>query len=82
MLYLGRRPTPAGNWSGALGAEANLFGFTGNLYGRRIKVFLKNRLRSDIKFKTMAALLRQIRRDEIRARFSGGSLSRRKGECV
>ncbi|MCX6349665.1 MAG: riboflavin biosynthesis protein RibF [Candidatus Aureabacteria bacterium] len=82
MLYLGRRPTPAGNWSGELGAEANLFGFTGNLYGRRIKVFLKNRLRSDIKFKTMAALLRQIRRDEIRARFSGGSLSRRKGECV
>lgn len=71
MLYLGRRPTLAGNWSGEVVAEAHLFGFSGDLYGRRIKVFLKRRLRSDIKFKTMAALLRQIRRDAKRARSSG-----------
>lgn len=81
MFYFGRRPTIAGGWSGAASAEAHLFGFAGNLYGRRIKVFLIGRLRSDIRFKTMAALLRQIRRDAARARGRGG-LARRKGDSA
>jgi len=80
MLYLGRRPTLAGDWSGPLVAEAHLFGFAGNLYGRRIKVFLIKRLRNDIKFKTLATLLRQIRRDAKRARSAAGRLTRRKGD--
>ncbi len=80
MFYLGRRPTLPGRRPGEVVAEAHLFDFAGNLYGRRIKVFLKRRLRRDIKFKTITALLGQIRRDETRARFSAKRLSRRKGD--
>ncbi len=67
LLYLGeaptfpptRRPYPA---------EAHIFGWEGNLYGARIKVWLKKKLREDIKFDNIACLLERIRADENAAR--------------
>ncbi len=61
MLYLGTRPTFSG---GGMMAEAHIFGRRGGLYRRRIKVFLKKRVRGDIKFDDSAKLLERIRKDE------------------
>ncbi len=50
------------------GVEAHLFDFTGDLYGRWIRVLLIERLRGEDKFSSQQALVDQIRRDVARAR--------------
>jgi riboflavin kinase/FMN adenylyltransferase len=64
LTYIGKRPTFG---RGRLHVEAYLFSFRGNLYGRRLRVRLLRRLRSDRKFPNSAALARQIGRDVSRA---------------
>lgn len=50
------------------GVEAHLFGFDGDLYGRRIRVELVEWLRAERRFPSAEALVEQIRRDVERAR--------------
>jgi len=50
------------------GLEAHLFDFHGDLYGRRLEVCFVRRLRSEIKFPNVQALVEQIARDAANAR--------------
>lgn len=63
ILYIGTRPTFSLGEESRIMAEALIFGWRGSLYHRRIKVFLKKRMRGDIKFKDATALLKQIKLD-------------------
>lgn len=68
MLYVGSSPTFPSDGRQEVIAEAYIFDWIGALGGRRIKVYLKKRLREDITFPNAGALSRQIRKDEERAR--------------
>ncbi len=46
-----------------LGIEAHLLGFSKELYGRNLRLTLVKRLRDEIKFPSVAALVEQIRKD-------------------
>ena len=48
--------------------EAHLFGFDGDLYGRRIEVALHAYIREERKFDDVDALIAQMREDEAEAR--------------
>ena len=48
--------------------EAHLFGFDGDLYGRRIEVALHAYIREEKKFDGADALVAEMKRDEVRAR--------------
>lgn len=65
VANLGRRPTVDGT---RLLLEAHLFDFTGDLYGRHLRVQLIEYLRQEKKFDGLAALQAQIARDCARAR--------------
>lgn len=65
VAYLGRRPTVDGE--GDL-LEAHLFDFSGDLYGRRLRVALVDFLREDRRFDGLPALQAQIAADGDRAR--------------
>ncbi|HLW73586.1 MAG TPA: bifunctional riboflavin kinase/FAD synthetase [Gammaproteobacteria bacterium] len=62
--YIGRRPAAGGV---ELMLEAHLPGFTGELYGRRLKVELLQRLREDRHFDSLDALAEQMRKDSTAA---------------
>jgi len=47
--------------------EVHVLGFSGNLYGRRVRVFFERHLRPETRFPDAAALARQIRADIARA---------------
>jgi riboflavin kinase/FMN adenylyltransferase len=65
VAYLGPRPTVDG--AGDL-LEAHLFDFSGDLYGRRLRVALVDFLREDRRFDGLPALQAQIAADGDRAR--------------
>jgi riboflavin kinase/FMN adenylyltransferase len=65
VANIGRNPTFGAN---ARTVEAHLFDFAGDLYGRRCRVALIERLRGEIAFPSAEALAAQIRRDAERAR--------------
>ena len=68
MLNIGRRPTfPELAQKGSV-AELHLFDFAGSLYGRRAEVAFGPRLRAERRFASVAALQRQLHRDEKAAR--------------
>ncbi len=46
-----------------LGIEAHLLGYEGQLYGRKLRIALVKRLRGEIKFGSVAALVEQIGKD-------------------
>ena len=48
--------------------EANLFGFDGDLYGRKIEISLHGFIRDEQKFEDVAALAARMREDEAVAR--------------
>jgi riboflavin kinase/FMN adenylyltransferase len=66
VASLGVRPTLAGGGEPLL--EAHLFGFDGDLYGRRIEVEFVAKLRDEEKFADLAALRAQMDRDAAGAR--------------
>ncbi len=47
----------------ALRSESYLFDFEGNIYGRRVRIELKERLREEVRFDTLDALKAQIAKD-------------------
>lgn len=65
MLNLGTRPTVGGS---GLRVEVHLFGFQGDLYGRRLQVEFVRRLRAERAFPDLDALARQLHQDERDAR--------------
>ena len=60
MSNLGRRPSVGG---GRRLLETHLFGFAGDLYGRRVKVRLLQRIRGEERYPTVDDLRRAIERD-------------------
>lgn len=62
MLYIGSRPTL--EEGGKRVIEANLFDFEGDLYGKRLRIIFKHRIRGDIKFSSRELLRQQIARDK------------------
>jgi riboflavin kinase/FMN adenylyltransferase len=65
VASLGVRPTFG---AGERLLEVNLFDFKGNLYGRRLRVEFVRRQRSERKFGSVDALVRQMQADAARAR--------------
>jgi riboflavin kinase/FMN adenylyltransferase len=65
VANFGNRPTFAGtDWR----FETFLFDFSGDLYGRHLRVALVDFIRPDATFDSAEALVRQMREDEVRAR--------------
>jgi riboflavin kinase/FMN adenylyltransferase len=60
VANVGRRPTFGG---GALGLEAHLLDWSGDVYGRRLRVWFAIRLREERTFPSPGALVEQIRSD-------------------
>ena len=70
MMNIGTRPTFDGD---ATTLEVNIFGFSGDIYGRKICVEFVSRLRKERKFASAARLAEQLRldRDEAVRRLAG-----------
>lgn len=66
-VSVGRRPTFYGD-DGARLVEVHLLGFSGDLYGRVMRVTLHRRLRAQREFDDVAALVRQLHEDVARTR--------------
>jgi riboflavin kinase/FMN adenylyltransferase len=62
-MSLGHRPTFYERPSGAPLLECNLVDFTGDLYGEAVKVRFVKRLRGEVKFDSVDALVHQMGRD-------------------
>lgn len=75
VANLGTRPMVAGGVGGAqMLLEAHLFDFNGDLYGRELEVQFVARLRDELRFESMAAMVAQMHRDaaQARAMLAGG----------
>lgn len=68
MLNFGYVPTFHGDGLAEPRAEANIFGFSGDLRGRNVKVDWIRKLRSERKFNGPAELVTQLKLDEEQAR--------------
>jgi riboflavin kinase/FMN adenylyltransferase len=65
VANLGTRPMVDGS---QMLLEAHLFDFDGDLYGRELEVQFVARLRDELKFESMAAMVAQMHRDAAQAR--------------
>ena len=65
VANLGTRPMVGG---AQMLLEAHLFDFDGDLYGRELEVQFVARLRDELKFESMAAMVEQMHRDAAQAR--------------
>lgn len=68
MLNFGYVPTFHGNGLAEPRAEANIFGFEGDLRGRNVKVDWIRKIRSERKFEGPDQLIDQLKKDEKQAR--------------
>jgi riboflavin kinase/FMN adenylyltransferase len=66
VANVGRNPTFGPGRDRTL--EPHLFDFDGNLYGERLQVSFIERLRGEMRFASVDALVEQIRKDAARAR--------------
>jgi len=64
MLNLGTNPTVD---NGDVKLEVHLFQFSGDIYGQRLKVTFKHRIRDEQKFESIEALKKQLESDEASA---------------
>ncbi len=62
MMNIGYRPTIDGN---RLIMEVHFFDFSGDLYGKDLRVYFLRRLRDELKFKDLNALQNQLEKDAI-----------------
>lgn len=65
MMSIGIRPTVGGT---PRTIEVNIFDFIGNLYGQKLKVFVREYMREERKYESLEALTEAIRNDEVNAR--------------
>lgn len=63
VVNVGRRPTVEGSNDAALSIEAHAIGFSGDLYGRRLRLELLHRLRAERKFASLDELKNAIAAD-------------------
>jgi riboflavin kinase/FMN adenylyltransferase len=61
IANVGVRPT---HGAGEVRAEAHVFGYSGDLYGRTIRVHLVDRLRDELRFAGLDELRAQLERDK------------------
>jgi len=66
LVSVGRRPTF--HYQGDVVVEAHLLDWSGDLYGRQLRIELVGRLRDERRFESAADLTAQMRRDEVGAR--------------
>jgi riboflavin kinase/FMN adenylyltransferase len=66
VANIGIRPTVSGNRKAML--ETHLFDFSGDLYGHRVEVHLRHKLRDEMRFANLEDLKEQIARDAAAAR--------------
>ena len=64
MMNIGTRPTVGGT---GLVIEVNIFNFDQSIYGRLIRVYVKNYLRPEVKFNGLDELKAQLAKDKIDA---------------
>jgi len=64
MLYIGRRPALGGT---SQTIEVNIFDFDMDIYGKKITVFLKERIRGDQHFENLELLRKRMHEDKIHA---------------
>ena len=64
MLYIGNRPVFNGHKKSI---EVNLFDFEENIYGKNIRLFLKDRIRGDMQFDSIEQLKDKMKQDKIDA---------------
>ena len=64
MMNIGVRPTIDGT---TRVTEVNIFDFDENIYGKNVKVSLRKRLRSEVKFNGLDALKEQLAKDKLDA---------------
>ena len=62
MLYVGTRPTLKLN---ELSYEIHIFGFHGNLYGRKLSFSILSKIRDEKKFQDVAELIEQLKQDRL-----------------
>jgi riboflavin kinase/FMN adenylyltransferase len=67
MLNIGTRPT-VNTGSEQMSIEVHLFDFKGNIYGNKITLVFRYRMRDEMKFGSIDLLTKQMRIDEIDAR--------------
>lgn len=69
MMDIGTRPTFDGDH---ISLEVNIFDFNGDLYGKNLQIRFIKRIRDERKFKTVEALVEQLKEDEkeIRSQFA------------
>lgn len=66
MMNVGRRPTFEAD--GAVSVEVHLFDFDGDIYGDRLRVHFVARIRDEVKFDGVEALVARLRQDEAESR--------------
>lgn len=62
MVNIGKRPTV--EEAGGRFAEANIFGFSEDIYGAHVIIFLLESIRPEQKFENLAELKRQLEKDK------------------
>lgn len=72
MLCIGHRPTL--NNGDELSVEVNLFDFSGDLYGKKVKLMLADHLRDEQAFPSVQALQSQLKQDAVQAKKVLGTL--------
>jgi len=66
LLNIGSRPTvqkELGLKSNGIVPEIHILNFKGNLYGKTLEVTFKKKLREEIRFESLDALKKQIKKD-------------------
>ncbi|PJZ68086.1 riboflavin biosynthesis protein RibF [Leptospira perolatii] len=61
MINIGNNPTFGNN---AISLESHIFDFSDNLYGKTVRVLFTDRIRSEVKFPGVEALVSQLKQDE------------------
>ncbi len=64
MLYIGSRPTLGGN---SKSIEVNIFDFKRDIYGKKLRVVFKKRIRGDMHFENLEKLKEKMKEDKLRA---------------
>lgn len=68
ILNIGLRPTFATKGNSPDTIEVHIFNFRKKIYGRKLEIFFAQRIRPEKRFASIAKLLAQIRKDELRAK--------------
>jgi riboflavin kinase / FMN adenylyltransferase len=64
MLYIGNRPALNGK---TRSIEVNIFDFNSEIYGKKLRIFFKNRIRGDMNFANLDQLKEKMKEDKVNA---------------